>query len=121
MTLQPSDKMDPVLEIWIDDGSSPLAVRLHGLLDATTRSALLAQIDELLGNGARQFLIDVRGAYVCDANGLELLALCERHVRTVGGSLDWTGTKNAATGNQPLRTERVLGGMYVDRRANIAR
>jgi anti-anti-sigma regulatory factor len=102
MTLWPSDKMDPVLEIWIDDGTSPIAVRLHGLLDATTRSPLLSMMDELLGSGGRKFLIDIRDAYVCEACGVELLALCQRQVYEAGGTVDWTG-------------------MNVDRHAKVAR
>ena len=38
LALGPSDKMDPVLEIWIDVDTSPITRRLHGLLDSTTRS-----------------------------------------------------------------------------------
>jgi anti-anti-sigma regulatory factor len=102
VTVWPSDKMDPVLEIWIDDGMTPATVRLHGLLDATTRSPLLSLMDELLDSGIRKFLIDIKDAYVCEACGVEVLALCQGHVDKAGGTVDWTG-------------------MNVDRHAKVAR
>ena len=95
MTVWPSDKMDPVLEIWIDDRTTPITMRLHGLLDATTRSPLLSLMDELLGSGDRTIpLIDIKDAYVCEACGIDLLALCQRSTKPVEQStgLAWTST-----------------------------
>jgi len=91
-SLAASDKMDPVLEIWIDDKTSPTTVRFQGLLDSTTRQPLLSLMSELLRNGLRNFIIDIEGASVCEPGGLELLALCQRKVCDAGGTVDWHGT-----------------------------
>jgi hypothetical protein len=66
-------------------------------------------MDELLGNGARIFLIDIEDADVCEACGVEVLALCQGQVDKAGGTVDWTGMNVDWT------------GMNVDPHANIAR
>lgn len=109
MSFGPSDKMDPVLEIWVDDKALPITVRLQGLLDATTRSPLLLFMAELLENGVRSFLIDVRHAYVSGASGVELLSQCQREVCDAGGTVDWRGLRSDAMGDSSLRAEPFHG------------
>jgi hypothetical protein len=88
MSFGPSDKMDPVLEIWVDDDTSPVSLRLRGLLNSTTRVPFLSLMGELLENGARRFLIDIRDVHVGEPGGRELLALRQRQVCDAGGTLD---------------------------------
>ena len=56
-----SDKMDPVLELWIDDNAVPIKVRLAGLLDAGTGAAVRSVIGELLAEGHRDFALEIDG------------------------------------------------------------
>ena len=60
-----NDKMDPVLEIWIDeDGRPPALVRLVGVLDLSTSDSLLFVIRQLFDEGSRQVTIDMTRAEV---------------------------------------------------------
>ena len=62
-----SDKMDPVLELWIDDNAVPIKVRLAGLLDADTGAAVRSVIGELLAEGHRDFALEIDGLEQPDA------------------------------------------------------
>ena len=60
-----NDKMDPVLEIWVDeDGAPPALVRLVGVLDLSTSDSLLLVIRQLFDEGSRQVTIDMTRAEV---------------------------------------------------------
>ena len=60
-----NDKMDPVLEIWVDeDGRPPALVRLVGVLDLSTSDSLLLVIRQLFDEGSRQVTIDMTRAEV---------------------------------------------------------
>jgi len=60
-----NDKMDPVLEIWIDeDGRPPALVRLVGVLDLSSSDSLLLVIRQLFDEGSRQVTIDMTCAEV---------------------------------------------------------
>jgi hypothetical protein len=52
------DKMDPILEVWIDYRRSPVAVRLDGVLDGATRSAFLSVMSDLMLEGVQTVVID---------------------------------------------------------------
>ena len=70
------DKMDPLLELSIDYSHSPVAVRLDGVLDGTTRSAFLSVMGDLMLEGVQTVVIDAGAVEVVDAFGAEALALC---------------------------------------------
>ena len=72
------DYLDPSLEIWVDYSRSPVVIRLAGVLDRTTRSALLSVMDDLIFEGIDSFVIDAGAVDIGDASGAEVLALCHR-------------------------------------------
>ncbi len=72
------DYLDPSLEIWVDDSRSPVVIRVAGVLDRTTRSALLSVMDDLIFEGIDTFVIDAGAVDIGDASGAEVLALCHR-------------------------------------------
>ncbi len=79
--------MDPLLEIWVDYDKSPVAIRLAGVLDRTTKSALLSVIDDLIFEGINTFVIDAGAVEIGDASGAEALARCRRRARRRSGPL----------------------------------
>jgi hypothetical protein len=82
-----SDDYMAVLEIWIDYDRSPVAIRLAGVLDRTTRSALLSVIDDLIFEGVNTFVIDAGAVEIGDASGADALTLCRRRARRRSGPL----------------------------------
>jgi hypothetical protein len=90
MAVARDDKMDPVLEIWVEDDRSPVLVRLVGTLDQTTSASLLSVMNDLFTEGCRQLLVDLAGADIA-ASGGTTLAVCQRRARESGGSLLWDG------------------------------
>jgi hypothetical protein len=82
--------MDPILEIWVEDGRLPVLVRLVGTLDHSTSAALLAVMNDLFIEGCLQLVVDVSGAEIA-ASGGTTLAMCQRWAREAGGSLLWAG------------------------------
>ena len=85
------DKMDPILEVWIDYSRSPVAVRLDGVLDGTTRSAFLSVMSDLMLEGVHTVVIDAGALEIVDALGAEALALCRARLREAGRVLIWDG------------------------------
>ncbi len=85
------DKMDPTLEVWIDYSRSPVAVRLDGVLDGTTRSAFLSVMSDLMLEGVHTLVIDAGAVEIVDALGAEALALCHARLREAGRVLIWDG------------------------------
>jgi len=91
MRFASADEMVPALEIWIDDGRSPVTVRLVGVLDRTTRTSLLTVTDELIVKGVRHFAIDAREVEIVDALGMAAPGMCQQRARAAGGTLRWDG------------------------------
>jgi hypothetical protein len=85
------DKMDPILEVWIDYSRSPVAVRLDGVLDGSTRSAFLSVMSDLMLEGVHTVVIDAGAVEIVDALGAEALALCHARLREAGRVLNWDG------------------------------
>lgn len=85
------DDMDPPLEIWVDYSRSPVAIRLTGVLDRTTRSAFLSVMDDLIFEGIDTFVIDAGAVEIGDASGAEALALCHRRAPDASRMLIWDG------------------------------
>ena len=86
------DKMDPILEISIDDRRTPAVVHLVGILDSTTSASLLSVMNDLFGEDVREFVFDLEGADIT-ASGVTALTLCQRWARESGGSLLWSGIR----------------------------
>jgi ABC-type transporter Mla MlaB component len=85
------DDVDPQLEIWVDCSQSPVAVRLTGVLDRTTRAAFLSLMDELILEGVQTFVMNTGAVEVADALGAEALVHCQRRAREAGRTLMWDG------------------------------
>jgi hypothetical protein len=85
------DKMDPILEVWIDHSRTPIAIRLAGVLDGTTRSAFLSVMNDLMLEGVQTVVIDTGAVEIADALGAEALALCHARLREAGRILIWDG------------------------------
>jgi hypothetical protein len=83
--------MCPVLEIRIDQCTSPVTICLTGILDTTTEGTFLRVMDELLAEGVQHLMIDAGAAEVGDASGASALTKLQRRTREVGGSLTWEG------------------------------
>ena len=90
------DKMDPILEVWIDYSRSRVAVRLDGVLDGTTRSAFLSLMSDLMLEGVQTVVIDAEAVEIVDALGAEALALCHARLREAGRILIWDGVDCAS-------------------------
>ena len=90
------DKMDPILEVWIDHSRTPIAIRLAGVLDGTTRSAFLSVMNDLMLEGVQTVVIDAGTVDVVDACGAEALALCHALLTEAGRTLIWDGVDFAS-------------------------
>ncbi len=101
MRLVSDDKMDPLLEISIDHGRSPVAVRLDGVLDGTTRSAFLSVLGDLMLEGVQTVVINAGAVEIVDASGAEALALCHGRFREAGRILIWDGVDFAPRSSNP--------------------
>jgi hypothetical protein len=82
------DKMDPVLEISLEEGQHPVCVRLVGLLDGATSASLLTMVDGLLRRGLCELSIDLEAAEVVPS-GKPALRLCQQWADEIGGSVFW--------------------------------
>ena len=91
MRIVNDDKMNPSLEIWIDYSPSSVAVRLVGVLDRTTRSALLSVMDDLMHEGMSTIEINAGEVEVTDELGAEALRLCCRRANEADLILIWDG------------------------------
>jgi anti-anti-sigma regulatory factor len=96
--------MRPTLEIWIDEFTSPVTIRLAGVLDRTTEIPFLRFIDELLVGGVRHLMIDAGAVEVGDVSGASALAKLQRRTSAQGGSLTWEGVDF----NQPRHQMSIL-------------
>lgn len=83
-------KMDPVLELWIDVETSPVTVRLAGVLDRRTCRNVEKVIEELLEEGYRHLQMLIDELDVPDAAGLFALVNIERLVRRSEGEMTWS-------------------------------
>lgn len=81
-----------VLDVWIDVERSPVTVRLEGTLDGSTGSNLIAVVEELIGDGYREFELRTPSLRVPDADGASLLADLRHVVDSVGGHLLYDAT-----------------------------
>jgi anti-anti-sigma regulatory factor len=100
--------MDPDLEIWIDDRTSPVVICMAGVLDSSTSQSFLTLMDSLLAKGVRQILMDAGALEVADAWGASALTVLQRRARDAGGSLMWEGLELGTLGTRTERPE-VLG------------
>ncbi|GEM_PF-4768265 len=55
------DAMDPVLQIWVDEGNDDVVVRCEGTLNVATRGVLLQVVAEVLQKPWRRLCCDLAG------------------------------------------------------------
>jgi glutathione S-transferase len=83
--------MEPAMELWVDDRTLPVRIRVVGRLDSSTSPSLLAHLDQLLAEGVRHFLIAGGDLDIGDVWGASALTVFQRRTRDAGGSLIWEG------------------------------
>jgi anti-anti-sigma regulatory factor len=83
--------MEPELEISVDEGSSPVIIRMAGMLDSSTRRSLLSLLDQLLAEDMHSFILDAGDLAIGDASGADALAQFQWRTLESGGSLFWKG------------------------------
>jgi anti-anti-sigma regulatory factor len=83
--------MDPELEIWIDDHTSPVVIRMSGVLGSSTSQSFLTLMDSVLAKGVRRILMDAGALEITDAWGASALTVLQRRMRDAGGALTWEG------------------------------
>jgi hypothetical protein len=80
-------KEEAVLELWVNTETRPVTIRLAGVLNHVTRKSVWLIIEELLGEGYRDFLVQINRLETSDIN---VRMDIERLVTAAGGSLHWS-------------------------------
>jgi hypothetical protein len=87
--LSPPDRAwrdDVALEMWIDESSTPVAIRLAGTLDESTGANLDRVVDECLAKGKFGFDLDARALHIT-RSGQVLMGRIRRRIAARGGHL----------------------------------
>ena len=84
------DKMNPVLEISLEDHGAPAELQLNGRLDVETGTRLLVMVDNLFMTGTHHMIVDLGHARVM-RSALPTLRLCQQWARESGGGITWRG------------------------------
>jgi hypothetical protein len=77
---------DVALEMWIDESSAPVVIRLAGTLDDSTGANLDRVVDECLAEGKFGFDLDARALHIT-RSGQVLMERIRRRVAMSGGQL----------------------------------
>jgi hypothetical protein len=77
---------DVALEMWIDESSAPVVIRLAGTLDESTGANLDRVVDECLAKGKSGFDLDTRALRIT-RSGQVLMERIRRRVAMSGGQL----------------------------------
>ena len=80
-------RKEAALEIWVNTDTSPVTIRLKGVLDRSTALNVGSIIEELLDDGHRDFLVQIGQLEISD---IDVLMDIERIMTTTGGSLCWS-------------------------------
>ena len=78
---------EAVLELWVNTETRPVTIRLAGVLNHVTRNSVWLIIEELLGEGYRDFLVQVNQL---ETSHIDALVDIEGMVTAAGGSLRWS-------------------------------
>lgn len=81
--------VDRALDLWVDATGEPATIHLAGTLDGRTSINLCAVVEELLGNGGHDLLVDAGRVVVPDADGIAALARIDRAGRRRGATVTW--------------------------------
>ena len=82
-------KMEPVLELWVDVKTTPVTIRLAGVLDNLTCTSVVSIIEQLLDEGYRDFTMEVDDLEPLSTAGFSSLVAIEYLVTNAGGL--WAG------------------------------
>jgi ABC-type transporter Mla MlaB component len=85
-------RKDVALEVWVDGGGPSIGLRLSGTLDQDTATNLAQLVEELIGDGGRDFYLEIHALRVTGAGGQVALAEVRRLIQTAGGRLFWDGS-----------------------------
>ncbi len=77
---------DVALEMWIDESSTPVAVRLAGTLDESTGANLDRVFDECLAEGKFRFDLDARAVRIT-RSGRVVMERIQRRIAARGGQV----------------------------------
>lgn len=83
-------KMEPALELWVDVDTTPVKIRLAGVLDDQTGKNVYSVVKELLQEGYVDFAMQVDELEPPDAAGFASLVGIQRLVKNAGGFLRWS-------------------------------
>lgn len=72
-----------------------MVVAVQGDLDATTSGDLSQSMDQLLKDGRRRFVLDLKEVKFVDSAGLSTLVRCLKRARGEGGELHLAGLQSA--------------------------
>lgn len=83
-------KMDPVLELWVDVQTTPVIIRLRGIIDGQTGTNVRGVVEELLHEGYSSIAMEIDELEQPAAPGYSALGAIEELVRRAGGRLRWS-------------------------------
>lgn len=103
-------KMDPVLEIWIDEGRSDgVVLELEGSLDRSSAPSLSALVRDLADAGHRRITVDLARVTPAEDAVVEVLTATQSYLRDLGGSVTWRFS-NPAPAVRPVSSLETAGG-----------
>jgi hypothetical protein len=85
-------KMDPVLELWVNVETTPVTVRLAGILDELTCVSVVPIIEDLLAEGHREFAMQIEEVKPLCASGYASLVRIVLLVTRARGSVSWSSS-----------------------------
>src|ERR1700677_1420710 len=84
--------------MFIDDRTTPVLIRLAGVLDWSTHGHFLSAMEELSVSGVLLLTLDAGELNIGDTWGARALILFQQRIRECGGSLTWEGFDSDRTG-----------------------
>ena len=85
------DRMDPVLELWLDSTSQPVLLRCAGRLESSTVGPFKRAVAELLRCSRKTMVLDIGSLQIADEEARGSLVAAECSARQAGITLMWCG------------------------------
>ena len=98
-------RKDVALEVWVDGRGPSIGLRLSGTLDQDTATNLASLVEELIGEGGRDFHLETHTLHVTGAGGQVALAAIRRLIQTAGGRLFWDGSHRCSSHRRSRRRQ----------------
>jgi len=77
----------PSVQAAAPGSSSHVLIRLHGDIDLATAAAWQCRLDEAVGNGAHELIVDMGDVGFCDLSALRLLLRTQSALRSRSGRM----------------------------------